>query len=283
MAKHGVIAVSCIALLAISMLRAQDAADTLAFDAASIKESLGISTLPQAPDRFTRPNITLSLVLVYAYQMSEFQILGGPDWVRTRRFEIDAKAPRIVPADQVRMMVRRLLAERFNLKTHLETRDLPRYALVHARSDRRLGSRLKQSAIDCPAIIAARGPAYELPPKPAQPGDPPRCVLSARIGGGSQTMLVEGQPMSAIAKLLQPQAGRVVIDKTGLTGTWAVELETEPQIPPGLGIPADAFGKPREGLSLSTALPEQLVLKLESERGPVDVLVIDSVEPPTPN
>ena len=96
-------------------------------------------------------------------------------------------------------------------------------------------------------------------------------------------MTAEGQPMSAIAKLLQPQAGRVVIDKTGLTGTWDLELETEPQIPVGSGIPADAFGKPREGLSLSTALPEQLGLKLESERGPVDVLVIDSVDLPTPN
>ena len=96
-------------------------------------------------------------------------------------------------------------------------------------------------------------------------------------------MKVEGQPMPAFAKTLQPLAGRLVIDKTGLTGTWDLELETEPQIPAGVGIPSDAFGKPREGLSLSTALPEQLGLKLESERGPVDQLVIDSVDLPTPN
>ena len=282
MVKHGLVALSCLALFAIPTLRAQDA-DVPAFEAASIKESHGVSTMPLAPDRFTRPNITLSLILVYAYQMSEFQIQGGPDWVRTRRFEIDAKAARIVSADQMRLMVRRLLAERFDLKTHLETRDLPRYALVLARSDRRLGPRLKQSAVDCPAIVAARGPNYKMPVGPPQPGDPPSCGLRVRLGGGSQTMTAEGQPMSAIAKLLQPQAGRVVIDKTGLTGTWDLELETEPQIPVGSGIPAHAFGKPREGLSLSTALPEQLGLKLESERGPVDVLVIDSVDLPTPN
>ena len=101
------------------------------------------------------------------------------------------------------------------------------------------------------------------------------------VGGGSQTMIVEGQPMSAIAKLLQPRAGRVVVDKTGLTGTWDLKLETEIMAVPG--IPANAFGEPREGLSLSTALPEQLGLKLESERGPVQVLVIDSVELPTSN
>jgi uncharacterized protein (TIGR03435 family) len=82
--------------------------------------------------------------------------------------------------------------------------------------------------------------------------------------------------------MLQPKAGRVVIDKTGLTGTYDVVLETEPSaLPPG--IPANTFGVPRDGLSLFTALPEQLGLKLESERGPVDVLVIDSVELPTPN
>jgi uncharacterized protein (TIGR03435 family) len=285
MTKQGFVAIACLASCALATPRAQDASETLVFEAASIKDSRGITSTPPplAPDRFTRSNITLSLVLVYAYQMSEFQIQGGPDWVRTRRFEFDAKAPRIVSADQMRMMVRRLLAERFNLKTRLEARDMPRYALVLARSDKRLGPRLKPSAFDCPAIVAARGPGYQLPPKPPQPGDPPRCVLSTLLGGGSQTMMVEGQPMSAIAKLLQPRAGRVVIDKTGLAGTWDLALETEPQIPPGLGIPADAFGTPREGLSLSTALPEQLGLKLESERGPVDVLVIDSVEPPTPN
>jgi uncharacterized protein (TIGR03435 family) len=94
-------------------------------------------------------------------------------------------------------------------------------------------------------------------------------------------MLVEGQPMAAIAKLLQGQAGRVVVDRTGLTGTYDIELETE--IPNIAGIPSNTFGEPREGLSLSTALSEQLGLKLESERGAVEVLVIDAVELPTPN
>jgi uncharacterized protein (TIGR03435 family) len=180
----------------------------------------------------------------------------------------------------MRLLVRRLLAERVSLKTHIETRDLPRYALVMARGDRRLGPRLRPSKFDCPAIVA-RGTDYRPPTRPPEPGDPPSCLLMGRVGGGSQTMMMDGQPMSAIAKLLQPRAGRVVVDKTGLTGTYDIELETEVQDIPG--IPANTFGVPREGLSLFTALPEQLGLKLESERGPVDVLVIDGVELPTPN
>jgi len=277
--KRVFVAFTSVALLSLLPLHAQDPP---AFEAASIKESRGLSPTPFAPDRFSRSNITLSLILAYAYQLSEFQIEGGPDWVRTRRFDIEAKADRFRPAGEMRLMVRRLLAERFNLKVHLETKDRPRYALVFARSDKRLGPRLKQSTIDCPAIVAARGPDYRPPSGPPQPGDPPSCGTRFLVGRGGQTMIVEGQPMPAIAKLLQPQAKRVVVDKTGLGGTWDLELETEIMVAVP-GIPANAFGEPREGLSLSTALPEQLGLKLESERGPVEVLIIDSVEPPTAN
>jgi hypothetical protein len=99
----------------------------------------------------------------------------------------------------MQLMVRRLLAERFSLKTHLETRELPRDGLVMSRGDRRLGPRLRPSKIDCPAIIAARGPDYRPPTDPPQPGDPPRCTSRFRIGGGSHTRFIEGQPMSAIA------------------------------------------------------------------------------------
>jgi uncharacterized protein (TIGR03435 family) len=106
--------------------------------------------------------------------------------------------------------------------------------------------------------------------------------MMVAISGGSQTTIMEGQPLAAIAKMIQARAGRVVIDRTGLTGTYDVLLETEVTVNVP-GIPANTFGVPGEGLSLSTALPEQLGLKLESERGPVEVLVIDSVELPTPN
>ena len=187
-------------------------------------------------------------------------------------------------------MVRRLLAERFNLKTHVETHELPRYALVKARDDGRLGEKLRPSATDCPALIAARGRDYTPPPpdpksfgRMSQLGAPPRCAVTARMTADSVAVFREGIPMSDFARSLWSRAGRVIVDKTGLTGTYDIELETERQMPAGLPISLGGSATPRDGLSLFTALQEQLGLKLESERGPVEVLVIDSVELPTPD
>jgi uncharacterized protein (TIGR03435 family) len=280
MAQNGLVALGCVALFAIPVLGAQ-VADVPPFEASSIKDTDHATPFRAGPDRFVRSYITFVQLLIYAYDISDFQIEGGPDWVRSRRYDVEAKADRSRPASEMRLMVRRLMAERFNLKAHIETRERPRYALVTTRDDKRLGPKLKPSAFDCPAIVAARGPDFKLPSGPPQPGEPPRCGIVARLGGGSRTLMAEGQPMSAIAKMFQSLAGRVIVDKTGLPGTFDIELETE--ITELGNLPPNAFGEPKEGLSLSTALREQLGLKLESERGPVDVLVIDSVDLPTAN
>jgi uncharacterized protein (TIGR03435 family) len=257
-----------------------------AFEAASIKETKDLPRGPNAfaPDRFSRSYISLVQLLIYVHQVADFQILGGPDWVRTTRFTVEAKAEGRPTADQMRLMVQRLLEERFALKVHKETRELPRYALVMAREDKRLGPTLKPSKIDCPAIVAARGPDYR-PPIGPRPWESPRCGLMVGLGGGSMTIMLEGQPISEFVRTLQTNAGRVIVDRTGLTGTFDVVFQTEmtrTNLPPGLELPG-ATSTPPEGLSLFTALPEQLGLKLESERGPVDVIVIDSAQMPTPN
>jgi uncharacterized protein (TIGR03435 family) len=273
------LAFAMLLLLLSPMLAAQD---TPAFEVVSIREVSELQPQPGgvfAPDRFSRNYITLTQLMIYVYQVADFQILGGPEWARTKRYDVQAKAEGTPSVDQMRQMVRRMLEERFGLKMHRETRDMPRYALVMARADKRLGPKLKSSSIDCPAIIAARGPGFRPPTGPPQPGDPPRCALMARIGGGSMTILLEGMPISRLTQTLQTNAGRVIVDKTGLTGTYDVEFETEASVP---GFEA-APGKEPVGLSLFTALPEQLGLKLESERGPVDVIVIDGAELPTPN
>jgi uncharacterized protein (TIGR03435 family) len=280
MVKRGLVALLCLAPFAIPTPRAQDA-DVPAFEAASIKETDHVTPVRAGADRFVRSHITLVQLLIHAHEISDFQIEGGPDWVRTRRYDVEAKADRSRPASEMRLMVRRLMAERFNLKAHIETRERPRYALVTTRSDKRLGPKLKPAAFDCPAIVAARGPDFKPPSGPPQPGEPPRCGVVARLGGGSRTLMAEGQPMSAIARMFQSLAGRVIVDKTGLSGTFDLEVETE--IVELGDLPPNTFGEPKEGLSLSTALREQLGLRLESERGPVEVLVIDSVDLPTPN
>jgi uncharacterized protein (TIGR03435 family) len=251
---------------------------TPAFDVASIKPSGPTPTFAAgSPDRFVRRFITLSLLLVNAYDVSEFQIQGGPDWVRTTRFDVEAKAESRASPEQMRLMVRRLLAERFALTVHTESRDLPRYALVKARNDGKLGEKLRPSALDCPAIIAARGADYR--PPSGQTGPPP-CVIGLRMTGGVRTLVAEGIPISQLLRFIQLDAGRVVVDKTGLTGTWDFELQSEQPNLPGLPSPPGQPSAPAEGFSLFTALQEQLGLKLESERGPVDVLVIDHVERP---
>jgi uncharacterized protein (TIGR03435 family) len=209
---------------------------------------------------------------MYAYDVAEFQVGGGPEWVRTERFEVQATAEGAPPQDIQRLMLRRLLAERFKLETRLESRTMPRYALVMAREDGRLGPKLRPSAVDCAATLkdiwAPRPAGCNAPREP-------------RLAGGSMTFMFQGQPIAVLANRLQPIVGRFVVDKTGLKGPYDIELETE--LPPLPGVAEEKFGKPGVGLALSTVLPDQLGLKLESERGPVEILVIDRVERPTPN
>ena len=279
-----------LAVLCFIVTHAQAPADQ-AFEVASVKPTdQPLQGFTSSPDRFLSRSTTLLRLILYAYEVDDFQVQGGPGWVRNALFAVEAKASGEPTAQQMRRMVRRLLAERFGLKMHVETKDLPRYSLVKARDDGRLGEKLRPSAVDCPAVIATRGPDYTPPPadpktfgRLPQPGALPRCAVTARMTGDSVTVVHEGTPMSEFARFIQTRAGRVVVDKTGLTGTYDIEFETERGSPAGPPVQSGPAATPREGLSLFTAVQEQLGLKLEAERGPVQVLVIDHVEPPTPD
>lgn len=282
-------------LLAITLLvtalqlNAQDIGDAPSFEAASIKPTDQLprsSPGPSPPDRFIRRYITLSLLIASAYEVSAFQIEGAPDWVFDKFFDVEAKADFRPTPDQMRLMVRRLLSERFSLKAHMERTERERYALVKARADGRLGEKLRPSDVDCAAVMAARGPDYRPPPpdvdangfpRPRRPGEPPRCATMTRGTPCSMTTYVEGTPISRFAQLLQARAGRIVVDKTGVPGTFDIELEA---VRPNLSVQPTTQC---EGPSLFVALQEQLGLKLEPERGPVDVFVIDTVKLPTPD
>jgi uncharacterized protein (TIGR03435 family) len=251
----------------------------IAFEVASIKPSVPDFGLrrPPSPDRFIRQKITLSQLLVYAYDVSAFQVEGGDEWTRTSRFDVEAKAAERPSADQMRTMVKRLLAERFRLRLHSETKELPRYKLLKARADGRLGDRLRPSNLDCAATTSA--PDYKLPSGLLAGGEVPPCIVMLRVNGsGTPTITMRGTSISRLARVLEDRAGRIIIDKTGLGGAYDVDFEWE--LPSRSGPPTTL---PRESLSLFTVLEEQLGLKLESERGPVDVLVIDHVERPTPD
>jgi uncharacterized protein (TIGR03435 family) len=269
-----------------------------AFEVASIKPNTsgdGRVMMQNQPGRFIATNVTLRLLIRTAYQLQDFQITGGPGWLTSDHFDVNAKVPdefraMAPPApgsgpSPLGLMIRALLAERFKLAAHTETKDSPIYALVLARSDGKLGPALKKSETDCAAVFAAARGRGAMPPAgpPPGPGEPMRCGI--RIGPGN--MAVGGSPLSQVASSLSLFAGRIVQDRTGLTGNYDFSLtwtpDNMPQRPPGApDVPPQINGVAVDpnGPSLFTAVQEQLGLKLDSQRGPVEVLVIDRVEKP---
>jgi uncharacterized protein (TIGR03435 family) len=214
----------------------------------------------------------------YAYGVQEFQVTGGPDWVRSSRYDVSTKAESATTTERMMQMVKRMLAERFGLQTHVETRDQNIYALVLARRDGRLGDRMRLSSIDCAPIIEA---GKVVMPKPG--GPPSQCFWFVAGMNGVNRMRVDGIRMRGFASLLEMATLRKVVDKTGLADTYDIDLEFLPDrgfIP---APPPPGTTQTSETPALLTALQDQLGLRLESARGPVEVIVIDSAQPPTPN
>ena len=243
----------------------------------------------QPGGRFMATNVPVRDLISLAYgqpqPLPSFQIIGGPGWITSDRFDITAKAEGDLqpsptgPPTQMFLMIRNLLADRFKLVAHEETRDQPVYVLRLDRSDGKLGPQLRPSTVDCAAMRGANrgGP----PPGPPSRGQAPAC--GAMFGPGR--MMSGGTPIEMLANGLSRLVSRVVIDRTGLTGNYESTLEFTPdqsQMPPG-GLPPGVPGPPVDGPSLFTALREQLGLKLESDHAPVRVLIIDSIEQPTPD
>jgi uncharacterized protein (TIGR03435 family) len=204
------------------------------------------------------------------------QLIGGPDWLDDEHYDIVAKSPVRLTSDTLREMEQALLVDRFQLKTHRESRELPIYALVLARSDRKLGPGMAVTPNDCaPGSV----------PRPATAtADPerPRCNWFSRTG----RFYSGGITMATFAEALSLSVDRKVVDHSGLTGYYEFELSFSPDfgapggpLPPGVAPPPSG---PDLG-SLYTALQEQLGLKLESTRGTVEVIVIDQIARPTPD
>jgi uncharacterized protein (TIGR03435 family) len=259
-----------VAVGAVSALRAQ-APDTKApaFEVASVKpnKSGEVATTGMRIEgtQFRSTNITLRILLEQAYGMwQDSQLIGGPSWIDTDRFDIVARAER--PGSPMFPMVRTLLADRFKLVTHQEKRELPIYALIVVRRDGRLGSKLHPS--DC---VAGR--------RLDSGGISRLCSFRP----GPDVFLGDGVSLSILATNLSWVVRRPVVDRTGLVGIFDIDLRWMPDVQqlgpsPETAPPVDA-----DAPSIFTAVQEQLGLKLESTKGPVDVLVIDQVEQPTPD
>lgn len=272
------------------------AAAAPAFEVASIKRNKsgdGFITMGMQPGgRLTMINMPVRQLIVRAYQVQPYQVLGGPSWITSERFDITAKAPGDASPQQMNAMLETLLADRFKLKVRRETRQSDVYRLVKARADGKLGEALKPAAVNCDMARGRAGgpvPGPGAGPAPARgpaPGGPMIGPCQFLIAPGR--FQVAGQSMAAFANSLGMQVGRPVLDESGLQGAYDFTLTFMPDpggrgMPPGLPPPGAPELPPIDpnAPALPTALQEQLGLRLESGKGPVEMIVIDSIEQPT--
>lgn len=262
----------------------------LQFEVASVKINKGgdnrVLLGLQPGGRFTASNVPLRNLITNAYRIQSTQLVGGPSWLATERFDIVAKAEGDPTPEQINQMLQSLLADRFGLVAHRETREMPVYALMLARADGKLGDKIKPAAVDCDAVFAA-GRGRGALPAPPTPGAPMSC--GTRIGPG--LLNAGGSTIDQLTNALGLNVGRIVQDKTGLTGRYDIELSWTPEQRGGAGGPGAIGGGPGgpppssdgSGVSIFTAIQEQLGLKLESQRAPLEVFVVDNATLPTPD
>ncbi len=264
------IAILIAAALAMSAASGRAQAPTLRFDAAAVHENRSGDTAVQFDiqpgGRFSTTNAPLSDIVKIglALGVGSVPLEGLPAWAAATRYDITAKADGEPTRDEILRMLRTLLVERFGLVFHAEARDTAVYLLVPSRPDRTPGPRLRRAVVNCAELMAATQKGAPLPPSN-------RILCGRTLRDG--TMMGGGLSMQAIADSLERYAERRVLDRTGLEGDWDFDL-TFAEL-----LPADAPAR-ADTPTLVTALPEQLGLKLEPSRAPIQVTVIDRLERP---
>ncbi len=252
------------------------------FDVVSIKPNKSGSGMVRVmfkPDGYSATNISLKMLILGAYGIKEDQLLGLPNWADSARYDIDAKVagPDVAELqklknDQRRLLLQPLLADRFKLTAHNETKILPIYELVVAKN----GFKLKEATPGDTYANGIKGPDG--------------------VSRGGMMMMRPGQltaqavPMSSLVNMLSQQLHRTVVDKTELTGKYDIALQwtqddgSDPMFKGTDGGPSKAEPAPDpSGPSIFTAVQEQLGLRLQSAKGPVETLVVDHVEMPSEN
>ena len=258
-----------------------------AFEVASIKlnkDGGPVAGLRRFPGgRFEATNIQLGALISFAHQLQPFELEGGPPWLTIDRWDILAKidgdpapmAPGAQTPDSIMLATRALLADRFKLAMHRETREIEVYRLVMAGEDRRPGPGLRPSTYDCAAMLRAQDEAAKGGPSAPNPNTPDRMVCGMRVSVGR--IQFGGRSLAVLINLLTAMTERRVVDATGLKGDWEFDISFNPPAPPpGIDVPPANLEMP----SLFTVLQEQLGLRLQSARLPMSVMVVDRVERP---
>jgi uncharacterized protein (TIGR03435 family) len=290
-------------LTAVPRSRAQQpkshAAPPPSFEVASIKVHtpdpsgrMFISTGGGDASRYAATNVTAKMLITFAYDLKNFQVLGGPNWIDSNRYDVDAKVqddlvdeirklPRLQQIDRMRPMVRALLADRFKMSVTEGTKELPVFALVAAKG----GAKLTESAPPPPRDPSAPPPRLA-PPGPDGP-PPPAPGGFYMFMNAKREAIVAGNsvPLSNLVNMLSQQLGREIIDQTGLKGTYTFKLSwTSEQglgggpLPLGMDNATADTGEP-----IFTAIQEQLGLKLEDTKAPVETITVDHIEEPSAN
>jgi uncharacterized protein (TIGR03435 family) len=246
------------ALMSLLFADGQEKSARLTFDVAVIRPSQpggrggGIKPLPGG-NGYLVQNVPVKAMISLMYKVPSRQITGDPDWLNNQGYDIEAKADHAYSLDDLHLMFQNLLADRFNLKFHKEIREGPVYSLVVAKS----GSKMK---------INESPQDFKIPILPA----PGNVFVGTRV------------PMQYLCYFLGQQEDRPVIDKTGLVKNYDFTLSFLPNLPPDIlkeNLPPGLLDRP----SLSDALQEQLGLKLQPDKGPVEYYIIDHVEKPSEN
>jgi uncharacterized protein (TIGR03435 family) len=262
-------------LLLLTTVNAAVLAQKPSFEVSSIKVNTrenGPGSMGVFSGRLIATAVTLRPILQLAYrpptgQLLDYQLIGAPNWIDQDRFDIEAKPEgdaRPIPRDQIQLMVQSLLEDRFRLKAHRETRELPVYDLLVAK--------------DRPKIQLSED---QTPPKPAETPDSgllPRGSYRSTEGPSGVNISARAIPISTLVNLIQNRTDRRIVDKTNLKGLFDIELRFIRELQSESVASRDSVAP-----VLFTAIQEQLGLKMESAKAPVEVIVIDAIAKPSAN
>jgi len=273
--KHSA-AAACSLAFAACLLGAQPPAGAPSFEVASVKPSPtagGRFSLSGGPDtadpgRIVYSNVPLRIVLLNAYNVRNYRLLG-PDWLNTLRYDITARVPQGASREQFQAMLRSMLESRFRLALHRESKEMPVYALVVAKRGFRLQPVAAAPSDD--QVATARGEGSDGFPKLSMPSS--GIVIETK--NGAARISANAAPLSKFADFLSSRTGRPVLDQTGIAGNYSFALYFTPE-----GAAASDSAEP----DLFGALEQELGLRLEARRAPVELVVIDHAEKiPTEN
>jgi uncharacterized protein (TIGR03435 family) len=256
------------------------------FEVASVKQSVSdssSSSSKDSPGSYTAINMPLRRLIAIAYRIHpamDRERIVRPSWIDGARFDINARTPAGARSDQIPDMLRALLADRFSLMTHRETREGAVFALVRPRTDGALGPQLSVSSLDCSTPEAFQSSSAGAGTASTAKAEKPACGLISTVDGNGGVLRGGGRTMADLADNLTGRMNQPVVDRTGLTGRYDFVLRWTPET---FQTAAGNGGSSNDGTPIVTALQEQLGLKLERQRAPVEFLIIDRIERPSPD